>query len=387
MNHEATDTIATLGQDVKVSPVGDPKLCKFLAIENWTKRDIPAADRLLGELVTTTTRIFLVGSTGLGKTLLALGMACGMASGRGFLHWRAERAARVLYIDGEMPAELIKTRSIDALRRLGGSRPRGNLFIFARDSEEEFAMMFPTLGRFAPLNTKEGKDFILELIKAIGGVDVVIFDNVMSLISGDQKDEVPWTETLPLVSELTSMRIGQIWADHTGHNKDRQYGSSTKAWRFDAVGLMAALQDDQKEQREVAFTLSFEAPGKARRRTPDNWQDFETRVIRLNDDRWTSEAAESGSAFKAAPKLSPTAKAFYAALMDALAVTDTPGRTTRTAWYAETVRVGLTQSVEPGDASKVKDQKTRLFRKYLSDLKVAGLIGINGDDITDLRKA
>src|ERR1019366_5336387 len=148
-----------------------------------------------------------------------------------------------------------------------------NLVIYSRDAEEEFASRFPTLGKMPPLNTEAGHNFISALIAAIGGVDVMFFDNVMSLITGDQKDEIPWSDTLPLVASLTSKRIGQIWLDHTGHNTDRQYGSATKAWRFDAVGLMTPLPDDQLEPHDVAFTLSFEHPGKARRRTPANWED------------------------------------------------------------------------------------------------------------------
>jgi RecA-family ATPase len=76
-----------------------------LSIETWAERELSPRDRLLGDLVTTTSRVFLVGRTGLGKTLLALALACGMASGDGFLHWRSSRAARVLIIDGEMPGE------------------------------------------------------------------------------------------------------------------------------------------------------------------------------------------------------------------------------------------------------------------------------------------
>ena len=86
-----------------------------------------APDRLLGDLLTTTSRIFLVSRTGLGKTLLGFAIACGIASGLGFLHWRSDRRARVLYIDGEMPGELIKSRSIDALRRAGMPPPPGAL--------------------------------------------------------------------------------------------------------------------------------------------------------------------------------------------------------------------------------------------------------------------
>lgn len=385
---KSIDPIEKHGQQIKLNSKPPMLgLCEFLAIENWTKREIPPADCLLGDLVTTTTRMFLVGSTGLGKTLLALGMACGMASGRGFLHWRSDRAARVLYIDGEMPEELIKARSIDALRRVDGSRPKGQLFIFARDSEEKFATLFPKLPRFAPLNTAEGQDFISKLIEALGGVDVVVFDNVMSLISGDQKDEVPWSETLPLVSKLTAERVGQIWADHTGHNRDRQYGSSTKAWRFDAVGIMAALPDGEKDPREVAFTLSFEAPGKARRRTPDNWRDFETHTIRLNEDEWSSEPTSKSGATKFGAKVKPSIKPFYDALMDAFTATETPGRTTKDAWFDEAVRTGVADATTPGEDYKVRDRKRAPLRKAIFELKTAGLIGVNGEEVFDLRKS
>jgi hypothetical protein len=311
-------------------------------------------------------------------------MACGIANGRGFLHWRSTGLARVLYIDGEMPGELIKVRSIDALRRAGTPPPPNNLVIYSRDSEDDFAARFPTIGRMPPLNTEAGRKWLLALIGALGGVDVVIFDNVMSLIAGDQKDEVPWSETTPLVSTLTAMHIAQVWLDHTGHNTERQYGSATKAWRFDAVGLMTPLPEDQRDQHETAFKLSFEHPGKARRRTPDNWRDFETCTIRLKDDRWMSEPTE---AIGGARKISPTAQQLYRALLDALAVSEVVGRTTRALWYAEAARGGLTEPLRPDDGYQVKDRKQSRFRKYLIDIKSAGLIGIDGDTITHLRNA
>ena len=131
-----------------------PGLAEFLSIQTWTKRPIPEPDRLLGDLLTTTSRMFLVGRSGLGKTQTGFGFACGIASGAGFLHWQCTRPARVLLVDGEIPAELIKARSIAAVRR--SEKKPENLVIYTRDLEEEMKKLFPTIGPIQPLNTRRG---------------------------------------------------------------------------------------------------------------------------------------------------------------------------------------------------------------------------------------
>lgn len=366
------------------------ELASLLSIETWTERAIPEPRRLLGDLLTTTTRVFLVGRTGLGKTMLALGIAAGVASGTGFLQWPAGRPARVMYLDGEMPAELIKPRARDAVRRLKVAKiPPGHLLIFGRDVETEARRVCPTLPPFEPLNTEGGRKFLLALIEAVGGVELIIFDNVMSLVSGDQKDEVPWSETMPLVMGLTDRRIGQLWLDHTGHNSDRQYGSSTKAWRFDAVGVMAPLPGNQADPRGTAFTLSFDHPGKARRRTPDNWQQFATQTIRLVGDDWTfapSAPARTGDRCE----LKPAAEAHYRALQAAVGASAAAGSAiigavTREAWYAECVRQGLADAIPAGAGWRDRDRMTKTFRARLAELKAAGWIEVQGDLVTDIK--
>lgn len=363
------------------APDAGTTLRDFLGITAWAQRPILPPDRLLGDLVTTTTRTFIVGRTGLGKTLLGLGMAVGMAAGTGFVHWRSHRPARVLVLDGEMPQELIRARAIDALRRAGTAPPPGNLTIYARDGEEDFAKRFPSLGTMPPLNTEAGQNWTLALLDDLGGADVVVFDNVMSLLQGVQKEEEAWAGVLPLVQTLTARRVGQVWLDHTGHAADRQYGSSTKAWRFDSVGILTAPTDDKPARDETAFKLSFEHPGKARRRTPDNAADFEAVLIRLAADRWTSEPTER----TARPvRLSPAARAWLDALADALAIATPPGSTSRGAWYAEGCRVGLAEPLAATDDYRARDAKQRTFRKYLAELRGARLIGVNGDAVCRL---
>ena len=369
----------------------DTDLRSTLSIEAWAVRDIPEPDRILGDFLTTTVRAFLVGRTGLGKTLLGIAIAAAAASGSDFLTWKAYRPVNVLYIDGEMPAELIKPRAIDAMRRLGDVKiPPGNLMIFGRDIEDEARRVCPDLPPFAPLNTDGGRAFLMSLIDAVGGVDLVVFDNVMSLLEGDQKDELAWSAVLDLVTYLTTQRIGQLWLDHTGHNNDRQYGSSTKAWRFDAVGVMAPLKDEDQGDEDVpggatGFSLSFDHPGKARRRTPDNWQQFQAQIVRLVDDRWVWEPAGDVKKQGKGGGLKPAQQAVYEALLDAVVVSGTPGQTTRAVWLAECQRKGLVEAFEIDDDGAERKRKTAGFRGRMSELATMKYIGVNHDIINILK--
>jgi hypothetical protein len=79
---------------------------------------------------------------------------------------------------------------------------------------------------------------------------VVFLDNRMSLTVGSMAEEQPWSDTLPLVSELTRRRIAQIWIDHAGHDASRGYGTKTKEWRFDAVMVLTQVE---RPEVDIAF--------------------------------------------------------------------------------------------------------------------------------------
>jgi hypothetical protein len=354
----------------EATPKSIPDLAQLLDIHSWATLDVPPEPKLLGDLITPSTRGFLVGHTGLGKTLMSHAMAAGMASANGFLHWRSERPSRWVIIDGEMPTALIKARSLDLIRR-AGDIPAGNLMIYSLDRAEEIAAALPGLGMMTPLNTEDGQRFVMRLVDMLKA-EGVIFDNVMSLVEGDQKDEIPWSDTLPPVSQLTRQKVAQLWLDHTGHNQNRQYGTATKGWRMDTIGLMIPLADEDRHHGEVAFRLSFEPPGKCRRRTPENWDDFETCTIRLDLDRWTVEPSTQPPKIE---KLSPQAKDWYRALLNALCVESArPNETTRAAWLAEAITLDL---VHPTN----KDRQGSVMRKYIGILRTARLIDTKGEII------
>jgi AAA domain len=367
-------------------PPDPSKLIELLSIQAWAARPVVEPDQLLGEVLTAAARMFIVGRTGLGKTLLGFAIACGIATGAGFLHWRCTKPKRVLLIDGEMPEGLIKSRSIEALRRIDEKPKPENLVIYSRYLEDEFIKLCPTIGKMPPLNTGEGHEWLLALIDALGGVDAVILDNVMSLIVGDQKDEMSWSDAMPLVQELTARNIAQLWLNHTGWNTDRQYGSSTKAWPFDAVAVITPLPDDQRTPHEVAFTWSFEFPGKARRRTPDNWADFEACIIRLKYDRWTSEPANKAPGGAKLGKVAPSRTGFYDALVAAInKSTVGPGRTTLATWEMECLRRGLIERAQDGDDYRHRHSRFAKYRTAKAELIGAKWIAVDGEFVLDLK--
>jgi hypothetical protein len=277
----------------KPAPIGDIPL----TVDAWLARPLPELDRIMGEWFFTTSRTLLVGPTGVGKTNFGIAIAGHSAIGRNFLHWRACRPARILYVDGEMAARLFKQRLADLVRRLG-EIPK-TLFPFSHEDIENFR----------PLNTAAGAAILNGLIDKVGGVDGVWFDNIMSLIAGDMKEEEAWRQTLPLVTSLTKRGIAQVWLHHTGHDENRSYGTKTREWRMDNV---MHLTTEERPDTDVSFRLEFR---KARTRTPETRRDFQDATIALVDDEWTVEAPAA-----AAPgPISPIAQKFSDALHNALA--------------------------------------------------------------------
>jgi RecA-family ATPase len=142
-----------------------------LTINDWRNRDLPEPDFIMGHWLTTTSRMLIAAATGIGKTNFGLALGMRVAAGMEFLHWQSRRKARVLYIDGEMSRRLLRQRVLDEEPRIGITPE--NFFALSREDIEGFK----------PLNTIEGQAWMNALIKKVGGVDLVIVDNIMCLMA------------------------------------------------------------------------------------------------------------------------------------------------------------------------------------------------------------
>jgi AAA domain len=266
-------------------------------------RELEPPEYICGRWLTTTSRTIGSADTGIGKTLFAIGFGITSAAKLPFLHWsEPSRPIRVLYIDGEMSRRVMKQRLIDAVARLDrGVVPPECFHMLSHEDVSD--------GTWMPLNTTAGQQLIEKQIARIGGVDLIVFDNVMSLILGDQKDEEGWQKVMPWVRSLTRRRIAQLWLHHTGHDTTRGYGTKTRDWQQDNV---IHLDRVERADTDVSFNLTFK---KAREREPKNRAEFVDVRIALVNNQWTWQPASGGKQ----GKIEPQAQKFYEALCFATA--------------------------------------------------------------------
>jgi AAA domain len=325
-------------------------------IADWLARDLPPPDRVIGEWLTTTSRVIINAPTGLGKTNFVMALCAHAAAGQDFLHWRAHRPFRVLFIDGEMSRRLLRFRLEDVVRRLGFAPEHLHLL-----SHED-------LSGFQPLNTPGGQAYIRQFIEQIGGVDLIVFDNIMSLIAGDQKDEEGWQLAQPLVLWLTKQAIGQIWVHHTGHDKTHGYGTKTREWKMDTV---LHLTEEKRADTDLSFTLKFE---KARERTPATRLDFQDVKIALVFDEWRHQVTDALRPTKVSPLTGKALDALTNVLASEQAVMLPGNRRAahRDHWQAECALLGLI------DPSKPNSART-LFNKFRREAVAANRIACETD--------
>jgi hypothetical protein len=268
---------------------------------DWAAREIPPQDLLLGSASSTTTRSQLSADTGLGKTMFGLARAYAIRLGASFLRWRGRgRPARVFYLDGEMPAELIKDRLALAASWFGSEPVADGFYLLSREDVENMP----------PLDTPEGTRWILNFIdQQCGEIDDSTFDNIASLTAGCLKEEDGARALNDLRRQLTKQKIGQLWLHHTGHDASRGYGPKLREWHLDTVMVGERLE---RPDADAAFTLKFT---KCRRRTPDNRAEFENVEVVLEQGQWTIGATTNGGK----KSMSPAAQICRAALVKALA--------------------------------------------------------------------
>ena len=168
---------------------------------------------------------------GVGKTWLALLIAKALSEGSQIGPWTAHRKTKVLYVDGEMPIELMRNRDQGLTRGEGEIDFLNHEVLFDRTQK---------VINITSLNVQSAiTGYCLKK-----GVEVVILDNLSTLASGmKENDASDWEQVNNWLLQFRRHRIAVILVHHAGRNGEAR-GTSK---REDATFWVITLDDAKKQ--------------------------------------------------------------------------------------------------------------------------------------------
>jgi 5S rRNA maturation endonuclease (ribonuclease M5) len=195
-----------------------------VSAEDLLTREIKPREMLLDPVLPEQGLMLLYAYRGIGKTFLALGMAAAVASGSSFLRWKAPKARRVLYVDGEMPGKTMQERIAMVIAGVDGDEPPAD---FLRLVTPDFQ------NRSIPdLSTIAGQ----KLVEAhLQDVNLIVLDNLSALCrSGNENEGESWLPVQDWALALRRQGISILFVHHAGKNK-AQRGTSKREDLLDTV--------------------------------------------------------------------------------------------------------------------------------------------------------
>lgn len=200
---------------------------------------------LLRPWLTTTGLAMAFAEAGVGKTRLALSVGYAVASGSNLLGWKCEHRAPVLYVDGEMPGELLQRW----LAELGPPPPDGDFQILSSAILEAQGVTMPDLA------TKEGREFVDEIIER-NQTELVILDSVSTLVrTGIENDVESWRELQQWSLKHRQRGRAVIYLHHASRSGQMR-GTSIREVVVDTI-IRLKREPDLSTDNETAIELSF----------------------------------------------------------------------------------------------------------------------------------
>jgi AAA domain/DnaB-like helicase N terminal domain len=192
---------------------------------------------------------FIFAFRGVGKTWLALAIAQALSAGGKLGDWQAHKRVKVLYIDGEMPPDLMRDRCVGLL---------------ASNTNLEFLnheILFERTGKVLNIANPEVQQAITACCITTG-VKVLILDNLSTLASGMKENEADsWELVNNWLLDLRRRKIAVIIVHHAGRSGEMR-GTSK---REDNVFWIIALDDAKKnadDKRGARFISRFTKPSR-----------------------------------------------------------------------------------------------------------------------------
>lgn len=194
--------------------------------------------------------------TGVGKTYFAMSLAVCAAAGCGFLRWKSQNKARVLYIDGELTTSRLQELTHQFVLGAGVEFESDSLRFITPD-------LFPD-SLVPNLATRQGQTLIDQ---ECADCDVVVIDNLSTCArrGGSQTDDQVWGYVQPWLIALRARGKAVVVVHHSGKG-GTQLGTSTREHIFNWI-LQLRRPPDYRSEQGAKFSVSFD---KARELTGDD---------------------------------------------------------------------------------------------------------------------
>ena len=206
--------------------------------------DIPSRRKIVGEWLCEGDMGIIFAPRGVGKTWFSLGLATAITGRESFGPWKISDRPRVLYLDGEMPVELIKER----VTGMGGGDE--SLVILNHQ------LLFQQAEKEVNMATLEAQNAILQLCLR-DGIGVLVCDNLSCLTFGlKENDNDSWEVMKRWFLKLRRHNITVLLVHHAGRNGDLRGGSK----REDDTSWIISLQDagdDSSSKQGAGFISRF----------------------------------------------------------------------------------------------------------------------------------
>jgi hypothetical protein len=254
----------------------DPSKPKLVVtnLADFAAEALPQRQYVLAPILPERGLTMLYAPRGVGKTQVAFNIGWAVACGQPFLRRYAPKPRRVLYVDGEMPQELLQERAKAMIAPSACQPPHPDFFRLLSMDRQELGV---SLNLAVP-------DYQAVVEAHLEEVDLLILDNISTLVnSGRENDAESWNEMQAWLLRLRRMGKTGLLIHHSGRGGNAR-GTSKREDVLDTVIQLKHPEDYQPEDGahfEVHLT-------KARGVHGDDALPFEAKLDVVDGrDRWT----------------------------------------------------------------------------------------------------
>jgi putative DNA primase/helicase len=244
------------------------------SLSEFVRLDLPKREYVLSPILPARSLAMLYAGRGIGKTRVGMGLAYAVASGGELLRWRAPKPRHVLYVDGEMPAELMQERARTLMAASACHPPDESYFrLLAMDRQE--------LGTSLNLARPEHQAAVEA---QLDGAELLVLDNLSTLVNGGRENDAEsWDAVQSWLLQLRRRGVAVLLVHHAGRGGEAR-GTSKREDVLDTVINLKRPEDyDPEEGARFEVHLT-----KARGIAGDDALPFEAKLqVVEGRDLWT----------------------------------------------------------------------------------------------------